>query len=337
LSKTTFSIEKDYARLLIEKDGEKILALEDALNVRIIIKEDGEVVVTGKRCEEAKRSITENLSSMTSVFVEKDYRYLVIGSEGETIRALKKAYNVVINIQKDGEVVIIGDRCEEVKKSIEENISRMTSFFIEKDYRHLVIGPEGRNHRILEKAHKVNISFKGDGEVLIMGKGGEEAKKDIESLVKRLKTAYSYQEKFSVPSYMIRFVCGKSGSNRIRIESTHDVHVFVAPASDKSEPQLIIVKGSLAGNVLAAKKDMLENLPTPSSILDVEEKFFGLIIGRGGEKVLRLEKEHDVAINLMDEKVYIYGEKDRAEAARDAIVSIISEELKKTDIADSSP
>ncbi len=46
-------------QLLVEK--EKIGAIEDELNVRIEIKEDVEVVVTGNRCEEAKNAIEEKL------------------------------------------------------------------------------------------------------------------------------------------------------------------------------------------------------------------------------------------------------------------------------------
>jgi len=335
--KTSVFVERDIRYLIIGPEGETIHALEKAHNVAIRVKEDGEVVVMGERCEEAKKSIIELLSRMTSVFVEKDYRYLVIGQEGETIRALANAFNVMIEMKEDGEVVIMGERCEKAKKSIEENISRITSFFIEKDYRHLVIGPEGRNKRALETAHKVTMRIKEDGEVLIMGKESEEAKKGIESLVERLKTAYPYKEEFSVPACLIRFVCGKNGANRIRIEFTHSVHVVVTEASNKDGPQLIIVKGSSAESVTAAKKDILENLPSASSILDVDESSRRCIIGRGGETVHRLEKEHEVTIGLGGGKVYIFGEKDRAEAARDAIVSIISEELKKTDVADSSP
>jgi len=43
-----------------------------------------------------------------------------------------------------GEVVVTGKRCEEAKKAIEENASRVTSFFVEKDYRHLLIEREGK-------------------------------------------------------------------------------------------------------------------------------------------------------------------------------------------------
>ena len=193
-------------------------------------------------------------------------------------------------------------------------------------------GQKDETNIALEKAHKVNINIKEDGKVLIMGKESEEAKKAIESLIERLKTAYPYQEKFSVPSYMIRFVCGKNGSNRIRIESTHNVHVTISEPSGKDEPQIITVKGSEVENVTAATKDILENLPSASSILDVDESFFRCIIGRGGETVQRLEKEHDVAISLADGKAYIFGEKDRADAARNAIISVISEEHNSQEI-----
>ena len=63
----------------------------------------------------------------------------------------------------------------------------------------------------------------------------------------------------------------------------------------------------------------------------MDERFAGLIIGRGGKRVLRLEKEFDVVIHIgqRDGKAYILGKKERAEAAMDAIISIISEKSKK--------
>ena len=61
--------------------------------------------------------------------------------------------------------------------------------------------------------------------------------------------------------------------------------------------------------------------------------------GREEETVQRLEREHDVTIRFWFGKVHMFGEsKDRTEAARNAIISIIiSEKPKKTDIAGASP
>ena len=67
----------------------------------------------------------------------------------------------------------------------------------------------------------------------------------------------------------------------------------------------------------------------------MDERFVGLIIGRGGKRVLRLVKEFDVVIHIgqRDGKAYIVGKKDSTEAARDAITSIIFEVLKNEAVA----
>lgn len=53
LCETRFFIEKDYIIFVIEQGGERVHAIEDALNVKIYIQEDGEVAITETRCEEA--------------------------------------------------------------------------------------------------------------------------------------------------------------------------------------------------------------------------------------------------------------------------------------------
>jgi len=327
--KTIFFIEKDYTRMVIGKDGERIIALEAALNVDIKIHKDGEVVITGTRCKEAKKSIEENLSCVTSFFIEKDHIVILIGREGKNTRALVKALDIWIRInEENGEIVIRGARCEEARRIIEENLSQMTRFFIEKEYRYLVIEAEKINQLALEKAHDVTIHIKEDGTVLIMGKEGEKGKKAIESLIERFKAANPYQEKFSVPACMIRYFKGKGGSNVKRIESTYSVHVYTSfVINDEFQ---IVVKGSVARNVASAKQDVLEYLGV--MILDLDVSFLGRIVGRGGKTVLRISKEFGVVIHSEQKnqgvndrrKVYIFGEKDRTKAAKDDIISIIT-------------
>jgi len=323
-------IEKDYIRLVIGKDGERISEeMEDTHNVHIKTREDGEIIITGTRCKEAQRSIEEKFSCITSFSVERDYRILVVGIEGKNIRDLAKALDVWININEDGEVVIIGARFQEARRVIEENLSQMTRFFIKKEYRYLVIEREGKNQRALEKAHNVNIHIREDGQVLIMGKEGGEAKKAIESLIERFKAANPYQEKFSVPTHLISHLKGEGDSNVKRIDSNYSVRVFVISViNDESE---IIVKGSVGGKVSAAKQDILENLGT--TILDLDASFVGRIFGPGGETVRRIRQEYGVFIHLEQknqgvnkgrQKVYIVGEKSRTKAAKDVIISIIT-------------
>jgi len=129
-------------------------------------------------------------------------------------------------------------------------------------------------------------------------------------------------EKISVPSNLIGFVCGKYGSNRMRIEAAYSVHIYIPAVSDNDEVKTIIVKGSSDENVSNAKKDILENLPYWTRRFDVDDSFIEIIAGPGRDEVRRLEKKHSVAICFKDGTAYISAMlEDRTDAAKDAIFS----------------
>ena len=170
-----------------------------------------------------------------------------------------------------------------------------------------------------------------DGEVVVTGKDCEAIEAAVEaiySLIEELKTTELYQEKFSVPALIISFIVGKDGLNKKRIESIYNVHTFVPLADDESDE--IIVKGSDAKNVSAAKQHILEKLSGTN--FDLDDSFVRMIIGPEGETVRRLENEFNVAIRIGEKnqnetgrrKVYIIGEKGCAKAAKDGIISFIT-------------
>ena len=131
-----------------------------------------------------------------------------------------------------------------------------------------------------------------------MGKEGEEAKKAIESVIERFKIANPFKEKFSVPESTASFLWGENSSNLKRIESTYKVLVFILRSKD-AEPQILVI-GTVAENVSAAKKDILENLEGMMS-LDIDENLAERIVGRGGDATRCLEKEFDVSIHNLKE------------------------------------
>ena len=339
-TKETMIIEPDLMGFVAGRKGIHLKRLKEIYGVKIVLPPRGGSVITiegpAEMVSAAKKDIKDNLSCETSFSIEEDPIILVMGPKGENIRALQDALNVRITINKGGEVVITGTRCEEAKNAIKENLSRITKFSIENDYRYLIIGPKGETRSALEKAHNVNIKVEKDGKVSIMGFEREKAKKAIEFIIERTKTANPFKEKISVSELTACLVCGKNGSNVERIESTYNVLVFITPAKDESQ---ILVIGSVAENVFTAMKDILENLKELPS-LDVDKSLVGKIIGIRGETIRRLEKEHDVVVHFekvgKDEmatgKVYIVGEKSRAEAVKDAILSLISGEHNSQEI-----
>ena len=272
--------------------------------------------------------------------IEKDKMGFVLGRGSSNLKRLKEIYGVEVTPPDKGEQTIyiegIADMVFAAKKDIEDCIQYTTRFIIEKEYVSAVIGSEGKRIEALRKANKATyIDIKRDGQVTITGskKCCESAKEAIESRIQRRKTAldYVYEEKFSVPVNLLGHVVGKNFSNLIRLESTYSVHVHTS--EQHSDHKEISVKGSLAENVSAAKKDILENLMPLTLSIDIDASYFGCIKGRRGENVKRLRNEHGVGIFLKNGKVCILGGKGRAEAAREAILSIISEKRKKADAA----
>ena len=301
-------------------------------------KENGAVIIVSRNSKTDKMSKdVRNEAIKETMNIEPVMMGLVVGGKGLNVKRLRRIYGVNITLPANGgsQITIEGPSAKMVsaaKKDIAQNLFTKTSFFIESSYFYLVIGQEGEQNQMLQDAFNVRIDLnEDDGRVEITGTRCEEAKKAIESLIERLKIAYyPFQEEFLVPSHLIGLVCGKKGSNRRRIESAHNVHVYIPKAVAYDQLQRIFVKGPDAGKVSAAKQDILDKLET--MILDLDESFIGMIIGPGGEKVRRIYEEYDVTIYCERKnqggngrrKVYIVGEKSRIQAAKDDIVSIIT-------------
>jgi len=308
-------------------------------------KENGAVIIVSRNSKTDKMSkdvrngpsLADSHPIKETMNIEPVMMGLVVGGKGLNVKRLRRIYGVNITLPANGgsQITIEGPAkmVSAAKKDIAQNLFTKTSFFIESSYFYLVIGQEGEQNQILQDAFNVRIDLnEEDGRVEITGTRCEEAKKAIESLIERLEIAYPFQEEFLVPSHLIGLVCGKKGSNRRRIESAHNVHVYIPKAVAYYDQQLqrIFVKGADAGKVSAAKQDILDKLET--MILDLDESFIGMIIGPGGERVRRIYEEYDVTIYCERKnqgvngrrKVYIVGEKSRIQAAKDDIVSIIT-------------
>ena len=330
--KDTFTIEPNMMGLVIGRKGHNLKRLEEMYGVVVRLFPRGGSLITvegpAERVFAAKKDIEQNLSCKTNFFIKKDCIGLVIGQDGDRSRAMEDALNVKIVVRNNGEVQVTGKRCEEAKKAIEEKISCETSFFVEKDYIHLLIGQEGKAILALSNAHNVRIDILDDGEVVITGKEVSSAKRAIEAMIEGWKTACPFEEKFSVPARLIGCVKGKGGSNVKRIELNYGVYVQISSSAYDDSKNTVI--GSVAENVSAAKQYILESLGT--TILYLDESLVERVIAQRGETVRRINKEYGVVIHFEQKnqevkerrEVYIFGAKSRTKAAKDDIISIIT-------------
>ncbi len=276
--------------------------------------------------------------TMEQISIEPEKLDLVFGEDMSNMKRLKEVYDVDITLLFKGsyQIIISIEGMAEMgfaaKKDIEEGLSCTKSFYIETGYIYRVIGREGKRIRNLGKAHGVQIGVRYDGKVVLTGHQGgcKSAKEAIESLIERWKND-KYREEVSVPNDLLGHVYGKKGSNLKRIESAYNVHVSL-PSTVNGRSQVLLT-GSDPGNISAAKKDILTHLPVKLS-LEVDKRYVetNCIDGR---TLWRLSNEHRVGISCSADGdkvcVNISGGKMHAEVARDAILSIISDEERRKD------
>lgn len=276
--------------------------------------------------EKMKQSIT-----MEKMFIEPRKMNYFTDDGMSNIKRLKVNYGVRIllpAIKGGSEITIIGPAkmIDAAKNDIRERMVYQMGFFIEKNcWTDLVIGHGRAGLQALANAHKVKIAIQDNGLVTVTGSqhGCDACKKAIESLINNKKVDPYYQDMFYVPDYLMGKV---SEENMRRIESTYNVNVSL-PSSQNRRSE-ILVTGSAAENVSAAKKDILfDSLPW-TLMCTIDEPFID-----GKETVKRLEKEFSVDICLENGRAYISGSKDRTLAARDEIISIISGDRKKINAA----
>ena len=229
-----------------------------------------------------------------NMYIGPEHMGYVVGCKLSKVNRLKKIYGVEITLRERGgsQIVIKGsaDMVAAAKKDIEESLACET-FFVEKEFVAVIIGPKGERIKTLRIVHNVNIRINNEGEVVVFGKKSEReaAKKAIESIINQNKIDEPYKETFSVTADLRGYAAGFHISDVYRIESIYNVHVY--QSSTKFGLSEILVKGASAENVSAAKKDMIENCPLTLSLDE------GMFDGRE-ETIRRLKKEHEAQRNL---------------------------------------
>ena len=143
----------------------------------------------GKMSLDPKKKLPTSKEPQPSIIteemaIEPDLMGHLAGHMGNNLKRLKEIYGVNISLPpRGGSRFTINGRTEMVfaaRKEIEETILRQTSFFIGKDYIHLlVIGREGKNIQALEDAFSVRINIHREQElkeeIVITGTRCEEA------------------------------------------------------------------------------------------------------------------------------------------------------------------
>jgi len=170
-------------------------------------------------------------------------------------------------------------------------------------------------------------------------------KEKCEAAAQALKELVPIALEVEVPFEYHRYIIGQNGSGVRKLMNAHDVMIKVPSSDQKSS---VIVLTGTADNVASAKVGLEERVEEVREKLkddelrsfeltvEVEPQFHPKIIGRKGAKIMQLRKDHSVNIQLPgreDEdqsKITIKGYEANANAAKEAILSIVQEYMSMT-------
>ena len=232
------------------------------------------------------------------ISMEPDKVDLVAGSKRSNKKRLEEIYGVDVILPAMGgsDIVIRGpvDKVSAAKKDIEESISFETSFFIEKEFARLVLGPKGERAELLKRMSEVRvITINKKGHVKICGKKieCEAAKEAIESII-NLATIVS----FFVEKGYYDVIIGRGGECVRSLEKAHSVTIDLNQENGK-----VVVVGKKSG--CEACKKNIESMIEKKKFIQPMEKIYipghllGSVVGTNGRNVNRIRSTYNVQVS----------------------------------------
>lgn len=142
---------------------------------------------------------------------------------------------------------------------------------------------------------------------------------------KRKRDEYEFEEeerhvvvKVIVGADQMGHVIGRQHANRERLERKYGVRMSVPERGGKE----ITLKGP-ADRVAKARRDIIDSLPCDLTY-PLNRRFIRSLAGYKGEAILNLCDDHNVCIDLKDDKILISGKRGRCEEALSTIKSMLA-------------
>jgi polyribonucleotide nucleotidyltransferase len=333
--------------ILIARMGDILKKLEKEHGVRINVnRNDGVVKISGPEdsVTAAKASLAEieescceeSLDAVTAEEIG-----MVIGKSGATIRRLTSTHKCEINVNRDAsriEFVGIQEHVNAARTEVEELVMLFRKENIELDVDPLFlpsfIGKGGEHIKKFRDTHKVDVSLgpRGSGGVKVRGK---------EELVQAAKDAIVAAEQFwkdtnatlPVQKSQIDLLIGHKGETikKLQVDSGCSIDLrrkeLVARIRG-DDPAKVKQAVEMVKEIIGVSDDWVTQkipLPVPSAS--------SFVVGRGGETIRRLQKEHHVAIDLSNKTeeqgfVSVSGLADKVQGAVEEIAKILHENVR---------
>eukprot|EP00123_Amoebidium_parasiticum_P017972 comp24051_c0_seq1/m.43173 comp24051_c0_seq1/g.43173 ORF comp24051_c0_seq1/g.43173 comp24051_c0_seq1/m.43173 type:complete len:1290 (-) comp24051_c0_seq1:407-4276(-) len=318
-------------------------------------------------CRELLLSIVDEQASKVTekMKIEGSMVGAVIGKGGSNIRGLQEKHGVEIKMPRGGDeeeddgLVRISGRKEHVeacKQDILKLIPITLRMYVPAEFHGGLIGAGGKGIRELQDNYNVNLKFPSakskSSEVVLTGteEKVEEAQKYIEERIKELEAekkereARNFRLEVAVDRSAIPRIIGRSGAtiNKIRDETGCRIDLPVKKSSDSEED--VQVNISIIGYRASceAAQHMIEELisePTAAETLQegiqVDRRVHGRLIGAKGAKIVALQKELKVRIDMPRDKssdiIVLKGSAANVEIAKEHILNLAEEYMLDID------
>ncbi|GFT30691.1 vigilin [Nephila pilipes] len=187
-------------------------------------------------------------------------------------------------------------------------------------------------------AHADGLEAELNQKNIIIIKGRQE---NCDAASKALLDIVPVTEEVEVPYDLHRFIIGQKGRDVRNMMEMFDVNIIIPPQNEHSD--IITIKGP-PDNVVKTKealKERIEQLELEKQdrllrsfqlTVEVDPQYHPKIIGRSGNVISKIRKDHNVQINFPEREganervITITGYEKDAEAAKEAILKLVQEQ-----------
>ena len=238
-------------------------------------------------------------------------------------------------------------RISEIVNDLENQVT--IDCVIEQQYHRTVMGARGSKVQKIcqdfdvqikfpDKANAENGTTENGGSNDVIRISGQSAK--CQGAADALKALVPVNIQVEIPFEFHRYIIGQKGTGVRQLMTEYDVNIKVPPSEQQSNT--IVITGTTnnaekARNALNDRLKELEDEKAEKALksfevkIDVKPEYHPKIIGRKGTIILQLRKDYDVNIQLPkkedpeDSIITITGYEDKANAAKNAILKIVSD------------
>ena len=309
----TWDVDPGYFSQIIGRGGTNIKDLQSTLQLEICINNDSKTLqVRGSEDGQIKfKDWLEKLKQTKETWeiwdVDPGYFSEIIGKGGDNIKDLQSTLQLEICINNEYQTLHVRGSEDGKNKfkywleKLKQTKDTWETWDVDPGYFSQIIGKGGDNIKNLQSTLPLEIRINNDSKTLQV-RGSEEGQLKFKDWLEKLKGTNETWETWNVDPVYFSQIIGRGGDNIKYLQSTLQLEICI-----NNDTKTMQVRGSEDGQIKF--KEWLERLT--SAIWDVvefvERKDIGLIVGKNGANLKKIEKIYDVKVKVKDNKLWING------------------------------